>query len=67
MLALIGMSWTGRKRGVIVRLRQGTRLLANGASLEQIQLLLGHGDIDQTSRYIDVSLADMARAMSAVI
>jgi len=44
-----------------------TRLLANGASIEQIQLLLGHGDIDQTSRYIDVSLADMARAMSAVI
>jgi integrase/recombinase XerD len=44
-----------------------TRLLAYGASIEQIQLLLGHGDIDQTSRYIDVSLADMARAMSAVI
>ena len=30
-------------------------------------LLLGHESIDQTSRYIDVSLADMARAMATVI
>jgi integrase/recombinase XerD len=33
-----------------------TRLLSNGATLEQVQLLLGHESIDQTSRYIDVSL-----------
>jgi hypothetical protein len=28
MLALIGMSWTGRKRGAIVRLRRGMRYLS---------------------------------------
>ncbi|SAL73852.1 integrase family protein [Caballeronia udeis] len=44
-----------------------TRLLSNGATIEQVQLLLGHESIDQTSRYIDVSLAEMARAMATVI
>ncbi|CAN7786448.1 site-specific integrase [Caballeronia sp. LjRoot34] len=44
-----------------------TRLLSNGATIEQVQLLLGHESIDQTSRYIDVSLAEMARAIATVI
>ncbi|WP_231937449.1 site-specific integrase [Caballeronia udeis] len=44
-----------------------TRLLRNGATIEQVQLLLGHQDIDQTSRYIDVSLADASRAFAEVV
>ena len=34
-----------------------TRLVAKGASIEQVQLLLGHGGIDDTRRYIDVDPA----------
>jgi integrase/recombinase XerD len=44
-----------------------TRLLGSGATIEQVQLLLGHEDIDQTSRYIEVSAADATRAFSEVI
>ncbi|KLU20535.1 integrase [Caballeronia mineralivorans PML1(12)] len=44
-----------------------TKALANGASIEQVQFLLGHEDIDQASRYIDVSDADASRAFSEVI
>ncbi|MGA7816695.1 tyrosine-type recombinase/integrase [Caballeronia sp.] len=44
-----------------------TRALANGASIKQVQFLLGHGDIDQTSRYFDVPSADIALAFSEVI
>jgi len=44
-----------------------TRALANGASIEQVQFLLGHQDIDQTSRYFDVSSVDVMRAFSEVI
>ena len=44
-----------------------TRALADGASIEQVQFLLGHADIDQTSRYFDVPLPDVTRAFSEVI
>ncbi|WP_158935225.1 tyrosine-type recombinase/integrase [Burkholderia sp. S171] len=43
-----------------------TRALANGATIEQVQLLLGHDDIDQTSRYIDVSEEAISRAVATV-
>jgi hypothetical protein len=40
MLALIGMSWTGRKRGAIVRLRRGMRYLSFVRRLKIIQQTL---------------------------
>jgi integrase/recombinase XerD len=39
-----------------------TRLLAKGADIEKVQLLLGHEGIDQTRRYIDVDPAVLRRA-----
>ncbi|AME28645.1 tyrosine-type recombinase/integrase [Burkholderia sp. PAMC 26561] len=44
-----------------------TQLLLNGASIDDVCLLLGHADIDQTSRYIDVSHAELRRAIKEVI
>jgi integrase len=44
-----------------------TRLLRNGAAIEQVQLLLGHESIDHTDRYIDVSDAEISRAFRDVV
>jgi hypothetical protein len=44
-----------------------TRLLRNGVTIEQVQLLLGHESIDHTNRYIDVSDAEISRAFRDVI
>ena len=55
-----GTSHSGRRKFA-------TRLLRNGATIEQVQLLLGHESIDHTSRYIDVSDAEINRAFHDVI
>lgn len=44
-----------------------TRLIRRGATIEQIQLLLGHGSIDDTRRYIDVDPAVLSRILEAAI
>lgn len=44
-----------------------TRLLARGASIEQVQLLLGHESIDDTRRYVDVDRAVLRRAFEEAI
>ncbi|MFL9922360.1 tyrosine-type recombinase/integrase [Paraburkholderia fungorum] len=44
-----------------------TRLVAKGASIEQVQLLLGHGGIDDTRRYIDVDPAVLRGAFEEEI
>ena len=50
-----GSSYSGRRTFA-------TRLLAKGADIEKVQLLLGHEGIDQTRRYIDVDAAVLQRA-----
>jgi site-specific recombinase XerD len=44
-----------------------TRLLAKGATIDEVRLLLGHADIDQTRRYIDVDPAVLRSAFESVI
>lgn len=44
-----------------------TRLLARGASIEQVQLLLGHASIDDTLRYLDVDARVLREAFAAAI
>jgi hypothetical protein len=38
-----------------------------GATIEQLKLLLGHEEIDQTIRYIDLNVAILRRAFEDVI
>ncbi|WP_086383948.1 tyrosine-type recombinase/integrase [Caballeronia sordidicola] len=44
-----------------------TSLFRKGATIEQVQLLLGHESIDDTSRYIDNRTQDFRAAIAAVI
>lgn len=44
-----------------------TRLLKRGASIEQVQLLLGHESIDQTGAYIEIDRAVLRLAFETVI
>ncbi|RQP96548.1 tyrosine-type recombinase/integrase [Burkholderia stagnalis] len=44
-----------------------TRLLGRGATIEQVQLLLGHESMDDTRRYIDVDSAILARIFETAI
>ncbi|CAE6795738.1 Tyrosine recombinase XerC [Paraburkholderia domus] len=57
---LSGTSHSGRRTFA-------TRLLAKGASIEDVQLLLGHQGIDQTMRYMDVNPKELQRALNSVI
>ncbi|MCA8205157.1 site-specific integrase [Burkholderia sp. AU33545] len=44
-----------------------TRLLGRGATIEQVQLLLGHESIDDTRRYIDVDREVLSRLLEEAI
>jgi len=44
-----------------------TRLLGRGATIEQVQLLLGHASIDDTRRYIDVDREVLSRLLEEAI
>lgn len=44
-----------------------TRLLKRGASIEQVQLLLGHESIDQTGAYIEIDRTVLRLAFETVI
>ncbi|MBN3835165.1 site-specific integrase [Burkholderia sp. Ac-20344] len=44
-----------------------TRLLGRGATIEQVQLLLGHESIDDTRRYIDVDREVLSRILEEAI
>jgi integrase len=44
-----------------------TRLPGRGASTEDVQLLLGHGSINDTMRYLDVDYAVPRAACAAVL
>lgn len=44
-----------------------TRLLARGATVEEVQLLLGHDSIDDTMRYIEINKAVLRAAFAEVI
>jgi site-specific recombinase XerD len=41
-------------------------LLANGHSLETVQILLGHAHLDHVSPYLDVSVRDRREAVAAI-
>ncbi|WP_116138091.1 tyrosine-type recombinase/integrase [Trinickia diaoshuihuensis] len=43
-----------------------SRLLANGHSLETVQILLGHAHLDHVSPYLDVSARDRREAVAAI-
>ncbi|KGE10414.1 integrase [Burkholderia gladioli] len=43
-----------------------TRLIANGQSLETVQLLLGHSHIDHISPYLDASPRELREAIAAI-
>ncbi|WP_412530399.1 tyrosine-type recombinase/integrase [Burkholderia lata] len=43
-----------------------TRLIANGHSLETVQILLGHAHLDHVAPYLDVSQRDMREAIAAI-
>ena len=58
------LKWKERLRGMPSQLLIAVQ---DGMSIEQVQFLLGHQDIDQTSRYFDVSSVDVMRAFSEVI
>ena len=42
------------------------RLLAEGVDIRTIQLMLGHSDIKQTQRYLNITDEDLRRAMTGV-
>ncbi|MBN3785510.1 site-specific integrase [Burkholderia sp. Ac-20353] len=44
-----------------------TRLLGRGATIEQVQMLLGHESIDDTRRYIDVDKEVLCRILEDAI
>lgn len=44
-----------------------TRLVQKGADIEDVQLLLGHTDLDATRRYVDVDKDVLRRAFADVI
>jgi site-specific recombinase XerD len=52
-------SHTGRRRFA-------SGLMANGHSLETVQILLGHAHIDHVSPYLDVSARDRREAVAAI-
>ncbi|WP_059414302.1 tyrosine-type recombinase/integrase [Cupriavidus basilensis] len=43
-----------------------SRLLAQGQSLETVQLLLGHAELDHVAPYLEVSLQELREAIAAV-
>lgn len=55
-----GSSHSGRRT-------MASRLLANGAALETVQLMLGHADLDHVDPYLQVSKAVLRRAFEEVI
>jgi site-specific recombinase XerD len=42
------------------------RLLADGVDIRTIQLMLGHADIKQTQRYLNITDEELRRAMTGV-
>jgi site-specific recombinase XerD len=42
------------------------RLIANGHSLETVQILLGHAHLDHVAPYVDVSQRDTREAIAAI-
>lgn len=45
---------------------QVNRLLAEGVDIRTIQLMLGHSDIKQTQRYLNITDEELRRAMTGV-
>ncbi|MGU7774645.1 tyrosine-type recombinase/integrase [Burkholderia sp. MR1-5-21] len=43
-----------------------SRLLARGHSIEAVQLLVGHVDVDHVSPYLDVSEREQREAVAAI-
>ncbi|WP_293273604.1 tyrosine-type recombinase/integrase [Nannocystis sp.] len=57
----------GLKRGVhILRHTFATQALNNGASLRDVQALLGHANIATTERYLHTDAANLDQAMARV-
>ncbi|SAL06065.1 integrase family protein [Caballeronia terrestris] len=44
-----------------------SRLVAQGHSLDTVQLLLGHSHLDHVAPYLEVSAADMKAALAAIL
>ena len=42
------------------------RLLADGVDIRTIQLMLGHADIKQTQRYLNITDEELRKAMTGV-
>jgi len=45
---------------------QSCRLLADGVDIRTIQLMLGHADIKQTQRYLNITDEELRKAMTGV-
>ncbi|WP_323123006.1 tyrosine-type recombinase/integrase [Burkholderia alba] len=43
-----------------------TRLIANGHSLETVQILLGHAHIDHVAPYLEVTTRERREAVAAI-
>jgi integrase/recombinase XerD len=42
------------------------RLLADGVDIRTIQLMLGHADIEQTQRYLNITDEELRKAITGV-
>jgi site-specific recombinase XerD len=59
------LAWS-RRAPIFTDLHCACRLLSDGVDIRTIQLMLGHADIKQTQRYLNITDEELRKAMTGV-